>query len=342
MINVVITNGLSLLETALTLEVIHPEPKDLQVMLMSPPDDIPSCIPKMYNSSLEETHIAVFKDEPFSLEASVAIGNNLTFTFDIEHHKKTFIHTFEDQTQNCSRKDCRLAVKNPLSRGDDQVILPGTVNIRVHNGYRAKGYSYSCEALKRKQLMMFKKQDGRKFTTENESGFIVRAQNFGLSWDFLFESGFLVQVRISGSSWDFLFESGFLVRVGISGSSWDFWFESGFPVQVRISAKLWKAGYQNDESIILQKLPFNIHLSSNQSEIVKLSFDWFHYAMLQRRNHEYIVLADFQKSYFIITVGIATGFYFLSEYGVEGGRGWSYIATDNIHDTKGYIGEENT
>ena len=95
--DVTVSNGISSLSSDLDLEVIYPEPKDLQVGV---PDylDLPSCIPDEYNISKlqenEEAVLAVFVNTSVHIEASVAMGTNLTITF-------TFEDTGDVMTQIC-------------------------------------------------------------------------------------------------------------------------------------------------------------------------------------------------------------------------------------------------
>ena len=84
-----VSNGISSLSSSLDLEVIHPEPKDLQLGMLSGHDlDLPSCIPAEFNVTHlledEEAILAVFVNTSIHLEASVAMGTNLTFTFSFE------------------------------------------------------------------------------------------------------------------------------------------------------------------------------------------------------------------------------------------------------------------
>lgn len=95
--HVTVSNGISSLSSDLDLEVIYPEPKDLQVGV---PDylDLPSCIPDEYNISKlqenEEAVLAVFVNTSVHIEASVAMGTNMTITF-------TFEDTGDVMTQIC-------------------------------------------------------------------------------------------------------------------------------------------------------------------------------------------------------------------------------------------------
>ena len=95
--DVTVNNSISSLSSDLDLEVIFPEPKDLQVGIR---DDleVPSCVPDEYSLSQLQEHregvLAVFLNASVHLEASVAMGTNLTFNF-------TFEDTGEVMTQIC-------------------------------------------------------------------------------------------------------------------------------------------------------------------------------------------------------------------------------------------------
>lgn len=98
---VTVSNGISSLSSNLHLDVIYPEPKDLQVGMLSGLDP-PSCIPDEFNISHlhedEKSVLAVFVNTSVSLEASVALGTNLTFTFIFEDSGEDVTHTCEQCT----------------------------------------------------------------------------------------------------------------------------------------------------------------------------------------------------------------------------------------------------
>ena len=96
-----VSNGISNLSSGLDLEVIYPEPKDLQLGMLDDLD-LPSCIPDEFNIShlleAEESILAVFVNASVRLEASVAMGTNLTFNFLFEDTGKVKSQTCEDCT----------------------------------------------------------------------------------------------------------------------------------------------------------------------------------------------------------------------------------------------------
>ena len=93
-----VSNGISSLSSSLDLEVIYPEPKNLQLGMLNDLD-LPSCIPDEFNISHlledEEAILAVFVNTSVHLEASVAMGTNLTFNFQFEDSGKVISQTCE-------------------------------------------------------------------------------------------------------------------------------------------------------------------------------------------------------------------------------------------------------
>lgn len=72
----------------------YPTPCDLQLVILEKGQDLPSCVPAGLGSKVIDSvkitdrkpqkTLAVFVNTSVQIEASVTIGNNLTFTFAIE------------------------------------------------------------------------------------------------------------------------------------------------------------------------------------------------------------------------------------------------------------------
>ena len=75
------SNGLSTLLSDITVTVQQPEPRDLQVVIQTDEANRPSCIPESFVLPENATYFAIFVNAEFYIEASVANGNNLTFTY---------------------------------------------------------------------------------------------------------------------------------------------------------------------------------------------------------------------------------------------------------------------
>ena len=80
--DVYVTNKISELATTLLVNVLEPSPLDLQIINFVDPVDQPSCLPEEITIPEKSQFFSVFKGANFSLEASLAVGENVTFTFD--------------------------------------------------------------------------------------------------------------------------------------------------------------------------------------------------------------------------------------------------------------------
>lgn len=80
--DVYVTNTISELSANLSVNVLDPSPYDLQILNLVDLFDQPSCIPKEYAVPDEVQFFSVFQGANFSLEVSVSVGEDVTFTFE--------------------------------------------------------------------------------------------------------------------------------------------------------------------------------------------------------------------------------------------------------------------
>lgn len=77
-----VTNKISLLSTTLRINVLDPSSLDLEIVNLVDLSDQPSCLPEEFVVPEKAQFFSVFQGANFSLEVSVAVGENVTFTFE--------------------------------------------------------------------------------------------------------------------------------------------------------------------------------------------------------------------------------------------------------------------
>ena len=130
-------NALSTLSTHLTVSVILPAPRHLQIIILNDKESLPSCIPVPYSNWQDGAVISVFVNTSVSLEVSVAVGTNLTFVL---RYRGSATNAFEyrssDGSLHCAGSDCRgvIQVIKPLH----SVVTIGDYYYYYHHYYLLK------------------------------------------------------------------------------------------------------------------------------------------------------------------------------------------------------------
>ncbi|XP_033108148.1 polycystic kidney disease 1-related protein-like isoform X2 [Anneissia japonica] len=88
-----------------SLTVVPPAPHNLQVLLRTDLDSVPSCIPTEDTVPVNLPSVAVFLEEEVMLQASVAMGTNLTFVWEFEDGLSYTVSPYLAES-GCSRITC--------------------------------------------------------------------------------------------------------------------------------------------------------------------------------------------------------------------------------------------
>ncbi|XP_021343133.1 uncharacterized protein LOC110443309 isoform X2 [Mizuhopecten yessoensis] len=124
-----VSNILSQAEIEVVVNVIHPEPRDLEISLLQHISELPSCTPGSWTSK-GRPFIRVFMDEPFDIEASIAMGTNLTFGFEMDNETAIIVKPW-DLDPPCRDWNCSAVYKEFV------LSAPGRHHLRVavHNQF---------------------------------------------------------------------------------------------------------------------------------------------------------------------------------------------------------------
>lgn len=106
-----VSNVISSISTQTLVNVINPEPKDLQLALLTAKEYRPSCTPKKCDIRPGTAAVAVFANYTSSIEASVSVGANLTFVLEYGDDGSVYEHRPSDDTPNCEERNCTSVVQ---------------------------------------------------------------------------------------------------------------------------------------------------------------------------------------------------------------------------------------
>ncbi|XP_033762246.1 uncharacterized protein LOC117343833 [Pecten maximus] len=123
------TNILSQAENKVIVNVMQPEPRDLEISLLQHISDLPSCTPDSWTSE-GQPFIRVFKDEQFDIEASVSMGTNLTFEFEVDDEDAIVVRPW-DLDPPCRDWNCSAVYKEFVLRDTGRHCL----RVSVHNHF---------------------------------------------------------------------------------------------------------------------------------------------------------------------------------------------------------------
>ncbi|XP_064614219.1 uncharacterized protein LOC135477926 [Liolophura sinensis] len=115
-VEVKVSNVISSISTQIVVNVINPEPKDLQLGLLTAEEYRPSCTPKKCNIQPGTAAVAVFANYTSSIEASVSVGANLTFVLEYGDDGSVYEHRPSDDTPNCEERNCTSVVQDHVFR----------------------------------------------------------------------------------------------------------------------------------------------------------------------------------------------------------------------------------
>ena len=93
----------------LKVDVLDPSPRDLQLTPNADLLDQPTCLPSGYQIQDDFQQFSVFREVVFTLEATVATGNDLTFTFDLLDSTLGYRCVSRPNQTDCSDDDCLKA-----------------------------------------------------------------------------------------------------------------------------------------------------------------------------------------------------------------------------------------
>lgn len=109
--DVEVKNVLSSLTASIEVAVLYPEPKDLQIVLVADDLDRPSCSPDSLDLLPSDEAATLFVNSTARLEASIAVGTNVTFVFELSDSDRSLKYRPFEADPPCMGQNCTVIVQ---------------------------------------------------------------------------------------------------------------------------------------------------------------------------------------------------------------------------------------